>query len=270
MTQFRAMIREHALNIYVDGSSYSHPRGGGIGIRFVTIDAAGDEQAEDLQLPGYKGATNNEMELKACIVALKEVRQQRHLQAFEDIYVSTDSAYVANNYRNALFTWPKRKWRTHAGAPVVNVELWKQLIAEVKKLAAMRHHVVIQWVKGHSKDKHNRAADKLAKASARQAMNNPLSIVSVRRKLGTQTVQIGSVAMRGQRLAIRVVTNQHLPTHKLWRYKYEVLSKRSKYRSFIDVICSEHLLRDGHHYLVRVNRSVGNPMIVAVVRELER
>lgn len=65
------MVYENALNIYTDGSSYSRPRRGGIGIRYITIDEFGNEEIDDHAPPGYKEATNNEMELMACIKALE-------------------------------------------------------------------------------------------------------------------------------------------------------------------------------------------------------
>lgn len=65
------MIIEDALNVYTDGSSYSGPRTGGIGIRFITIDEHGNEKILDIEEPGFNGATNNQMELYACIQALK-------------------------------------------------------------------------------------------------------------------------------------------------------------------------------------------------------
>lgn len=65
------MVYENALNIYTDGSCYSGPRRGGIGIIFITIDEAGNEVVEEIELPGYQQATNNQMELMACIKALE-------------------------------------------------------------------------------------------------------------------------------------------------------------------------------------------------------
>jgi hypothetical protein len=54
------MVYEKALNIYTDGSSLpAAPRRGGIGILFVTINESGDEVAENIELPGHAGATNN-------------------------------------------------------------------------------------------------------------------------------------------------------------------------------------------------------------------
>ncbi len=38
------MLDDNALNIYTDGSSFSGPRAGGIGIVFVIVNDAGDEE----------------------------------------------------------------------------------------------------------------------------------------------------------------------------------------------------------------------------------
>ena len=38
------MLDDDALNIYTDGSSFSGPRVGGIGIIFVIVNSAGDEE----------------------------------------------------------------------------------------------------------------------------------------------------------------------------------------------------------------------------------
>ena len=48
------MIQE-PLKIYTDGSSYSKPRMGGIGIRFVGVDEMGDEVIEDRSYRGLRG-----------------------------------------------------------------------------------------------------------------------------------------------------------------------------------------------------------------------
>ena len=57
------MLFEDALNIYTDGSMFSAPRAGGIGIVFVIINESGDPQViNEFEYPGYRQATNNEME----------------------------------------------------------------------------------------------------------------------------------------------------------------------------------------------------------------
>ena len=122
------MIIENALNIYTDGSSLSRPRTGGIGIRFVFIYEAGEEVLQDFQFPGYKNATNNQMELYACITALKKTAKLDGLSSVAKIVIHTDSRYVVDNYKRAMFEWPKHKWCGRDERPILNTELWKKLI----------------------------------------------------------------------------------------------------------------------------------------------
>src|SRR5690242_9953586 len=49
---------ERDLHIYTDGSSLQHPRRGGAGIVFVTVDDDGEEQVDTYPVFGFEGATN--------------------------------------------------------------------------------------------------------------------------------------------------------------------------------------------------------------------
>jgi ribonuclease HI len=68
---------ERDLNIYTDGSSYQGPRRGGVGILYVTVGADGEERTDPYPLPGFAGATNQQMELCAAIEALKALATHR-------------------------------------------------------------------------------------------------------------------------------------------------------------------------------------------------
>jgi len=208
------------------------------------------------------------MELYACVVALKEAVKYQDLTPYQKIAIHTDSRYIVDNYKRALFEWAANRWRNRDGRPILNADLWKQLIKWVWKCQPRR--VAFHWVKGHSRDLHNRAADKLAKKSAKNPLNRPLSIVNVRRNTAGMSEERGSVEMHGQRLRIRVITDEFLTTQRIYKYKYEVISKGSRYFGRVDVIFSSELLKAGHHYEVRLNKQTGNPNIVTVIRELER
>jgi len=261
------MISENVLNIYTDGSSYSKPRVGGLGIIFIYTNALGeDEVIKGFEFPGYKGATNNQMELEACIVALKEASQLDDvLNRVNKIIIHTDSMYIVSNYKKAMFQWSRNKWLKRAGSPVLNADLWKELIKYMKKV---KKKVYFVWVKGHSKDIYNKEVDKLAKKSAKNPSKNHLTIVDVRRKQSRNTVEISSVKMRGQRIAIRIITSEFLKVQKIYKYKYEVISKRSKYFDNVDLIFYKELLKAGHSYLVSFNKNCKNPMISKVISEL--
>lgn len=257
------MTDENALNIYTDGSSLSSPRRGGIGIIFVFPDYMNKEE-QDFAPEGYIGATNNEMELKACIVALKQVSKFSELRQVSRIIIHTDSSYVADHYTTAVYFWSQNKWYTRAGAPVQNTDLWKELLKEANKV---RKRVDIKWVKGHSKNKHNKAVDKLAKKSAKNATKRLSGVVDVRRKLSNKKVEYGSVKMLGQKISIRIITSKYLSSpHKIWRYKYEVISKKSRFYKNVDIIYYPGPLRKRYSYSVSLNKNNDYPQISKVLQ----
>ena len=166
-----------------------------------------------------------------------------------------------------MFRWPKTKWLNRNGRPIENAELWKELVQAVKKVPP---NVRFQWVKGHSKNVHNKMVDKFAKQSAKDVQNKSLRTTAVRRKKTDRPVHVGSVKMEGQTMSVRIITDTYMRTQKLYKYMYEVLTVRSPYCGNCDYIYSELLLRAGHHYEVRVNETPDNPRIVEVLNELDR
>lgn len=259
------MVIENAINIYTDGSSLSHPRLGGIGIRLVLVDSLGQEEVEDIHLPGYAGATNNQMELHACIEGIKEAMRHPAFNKFSRIAIHSDSLYVVDNYRMALFSWSQNKWRDRHGKPVDNADLWKKLLSIIR---TSRKRVDFHWVQGHANDQHNKAADKLARQSSRNAINPPLNIIKVRRKRSTKAAEPGCIPMQNQRISVRIITDQYLRLQKCYKYKYEVISKSNPYYGNIDFVFSEIMLNAGHCYSIRFNDNPKNPMIVKMFREL--
>lgn len=262
---------ENTLEAYTDGSCLSHPRRGGIGTRFVRIDEnTGEEIIQDLSPPGYPNATNQEMEILACTTALREALSLPLPESVRRLVIWTDSAYLHDNYKRAIFEWPKRKWYRSSGGPIENAEDWKELVRYYKKAAERFEVVRIEWVRGHSKNPHNKAADRLARDSARNASNRPRKVVHVRRKHTTETVSRGSVGMEGQRLTIRVFQSGILNVQKLWRCTYEVVSPDSPFVGRVDVVFTDEdkRLDAGHTYDVRFNQDNANPRIMQVFGEI--
>jgi len=261
------MTVENAINIYTDGSSFSRPRVGGIGIRLVLVDSFGQEEVQDVQLPGYAGATNNQMELHACIEGIKEAMRHPAFNKFSRIAIHSDSLYVVDNHKMALFSWSQNKWRNRYGKPVDNADLWKKLLRIIR---TSRKRVDFHWVQGHAKDQHNKAADKLARQSSRNAINPPLNVIKVRRKRSTRSVEPGCVPMQNQRISVRIITDQYLRLQRCYKYKYEVISKSNPYYGNIDFAFSEIMLNAGHCYSIRLNDNPTNPMIVKMFKELPK
>jgi len=95
---------------------------------------------------GWSAAsTNNRMELQAVIEALKYVDPSK------SVIIRTDSQYVADAIKGSTTI-------------KTNNDLWK-LYEEI----AMSRRIKVVWVKGHSGDPHNEAADKLASQQAQLA-----------------------------------------------------------------------------------------------------
>lgn len=263
-------IDDDALTIYTDGSSYQGPRRGGVGILFVTVDDDGHERVDEYAVPGYAGATNNQMELQACIDALKALVTRRVAldpADYKKIEVRTDSRYVTDNIYAARYVWSRDHWMKRDGNPVANASLWKELVRTANRT---NRRVDFEWVKGHKSDLHNRAVDKLAKRSAQRPTRPPVSIVKVRRKRTTRALEIGSVRMRGQRATIRVITDEYLREQRMNKYMYEVVSKRSEFRGCVDVIFADSsiYLSAGHTYFVCFNKETSAPRVVKCYREV--
>lgn len=265
-------IDETAINIFTDGSSYSHPRRGGVGIVYVTVGADGHEVTEEYCPAGYSSATNNQMEIQACVEALEYLSKGYcpiDVDGFRKAVIFSDSMYVVDNVYNARFVWPRQRWTTVGGAPVANAQLWKRLIKSVDH-SGLR--VEFKWVKGHKASAGNKAADRLAKRSAKGHLQKPLSQVSVRRKQTSKSIEVGSVVPKGQRLTIRIISTEYLSVQRCWKYRYEVISKGSEFHGNVDFIYSDRAisLRDGHSYFVVLNDVAGNPRIRRMIREIAK
>jgi len=263
------IIKENILYIYTDGSSYSGPRHGGIGILYVFFDSKGIEQAIPCDENGYKEATNNEMELMAVLEGLKQTRHRTFDLKYNYIEVRTDSSYVRDNYKRAFY-WSKQKWVSKEGKPYDNAEIWKELIKLIPKLKAK---VEVIWIKGHgkgaTKDEYNDAVDKLAKKSANSPLINPsLSISTNRRKKTKEKTKIGNVIHTSQPIAIRIVMDKLLKMQDIYKYRYEVIEETSPYFGCITFAYSDKSFRAGHSYLVVFNQNPKNSRILKLITEI--
>jgi ribonuclease HI len=260
------ILDENALVIYTDGSCLPKPRRGGYGIRFLFPSKLNlPESKIDYPSISYTNATNNAMELLAVISALEYFDSLNIKNDIQRIIIYTDSKYVSNNYRTAMYTWQKSKWFLGNGAPVANAELWKKF---VKLFSRLRKRIDIEWVKGHSINHNNIAVDRIAKSSAKQALKKKFKVVNVRRKKTPSKVKYGSVNPSGQRLVIRIITSEFLHVQKMSKYQYEVLSPRSKYYQFNDVLFTRCNMKAGHSYLVSFKKNQAIATISKVIKEI--
>ena len=150
------MSQNPNVEIYTDGACRGNPGMGGWGVllRYGEIEK---------RLYGFAlETTNNRMELTAAIEALKA------LKVPADVRLWTDSKYVLQGITEWLPNWKKRNWRTSANKPVKNADLWQDLEAE-----RVRHRIDWRWVRGHSGEAGNEAADALANQAIDEYLARP-------------------------------------------------------------------------------------------------
>ena len=134
------------VTVYTDGACSGNPGPGGWGVLIVT------GASENIELNGgEKHTTNNRMELKAVIMALKEI------DLGNEITIITDSSYVQKGISEWILKWKQNGWRSSNRKPVKNKDLWVDLDDISSKFI-----IKWEWIKGHSGDPGNERADYLA------------------------------------------------------------------------------------------------------------
>lgn len=137
------------IELHTDGACLGNPGPGG----WAALLRYGERERE--LVGGEVLTTNNRMELMAAIMALEALKSPCEVE------LSTDSQYVQKGIGEWLPNWIRRGWKTAAGQPVKNQDLWMRLDA-----AAKPHAVRWKWVKGHAGHVENERVDKLARAEA--------------------------------------------------------------------------------------------------------
>lgn len=133
------------VDAYTDGACKGNPGPGGWGVLLVY-----GEHRKEL-FGGEAHTTNNRMELRAVIEALKSLKR------FADIRIHTDSQYVQKGISEWLVNWKRKDWKTADGKQVKNQDLWQEL-----DMLSSQHKVKWVWVRGHAGHPGNESADRLA------------------------------------------------------------------------------------------------------------
>ncbi|MDZ7314887.1 MAG: ribonuclease HI [candidate division KSB1 bacterium] len=139
-----------AVHFYTDGASIGNPGRGG----FAVIRIRNGDRSEWAQ--GFRLTTNNRMELLACISALESLSEPL------PVVIHCDSRYVIDNLQQGrVRRWRENGWRTAAGKPVENADLWQRLLELTERFSP-----TFDWVKGHAGSPENERCDRLAQAAA--------------------------------------------------------------------------------------------------------
>lgn len=146
-------------SLYSDGACKGNPGPGGWGAVVYFLDGTVAE------LGGRdKSTTNNRMEMQAAIEALQfflNSGQQNPCTLY------TDSEYVIKGVTSWLKGWKARGWKTAAGKPVLNQDLWERL-DELTISIRQQAGKALRWeyVKGHSGNVGNDRCDQIASSFA--------------------------------------------------------------------------------------------------------
>ena len=140
------MAEKPNVTIYTDGSCQGNPGPGG----WAAILKYGKHEREISG--GEKDTTNNRMELRAALEALRALTEPCRVTLY------TDSEYLKKGITLWMPNWKRRNWR-RKGGKLANVDLWMKLDEEIQ-----RHEIHWRWVRGHAGNVMNERVDKLAKA----------------------------------------------------------------------------------------------------------
>lgn len=136
---------QHDVEIYTDGACSGNPGAGGWGALLIYKD-------KKKKIFGYDiNTTNNQMEMKAAIEALKILKTSCKVVLY------TDSKYLQKGITEWIYKWQKNGWQTSSKKPVKNLELWQSLFDSIQ-----RHDIIWSWVRGHNNNEGNEIADQLA------------------------------------------------------------------------------------------------------------
>ncbi|MDE6104144.1 MAG: ribonuclease HI [Clostridia bacterium] len=132
--------------LYTDGACSGNPGVGGWG---AVLMFNGHEK----RISGAEDATtNNRMEVTAVIEGLKCLKEPCEV----DVY--SDSAYTVNAFEKGwIYDWKRSGWKKADNKPVLNAELWQELLS-----LSQKHKLNFIKVKGHADNEYNNICDKLA------------------------------------------------------------------------------------------------------------
>lgn len=145
------------VTIYTDGACSGNPGTGGWG---AVLMYRGFEKRICGAVPN---TTNNRMEMTAVIEGLKCLKEPCEVEVY------SDSAYTVNAFLNGWTDeWQKNGFKKADNKPVMNEDLWRELLALTKT-----HKVTFIKVKGHADNEYNNICDKLATDAVKKYNSQP-------------------------------------------------------------------------------------------------
>lgn len=158
------------MNEYVicaDGACSGNPGPGGyawIIFDLTTVPEISDETEIKAGAGSSVDTTNNIMEMRAALDALSTLDEMCVISKIDPgmVRLRFDSKYVLEGIFEWRESWKKRGWKTAAGKPVKNREIWEEIDRLFEQLKWRGFTFEKEWVKGHAGDYGNERVDSKA------------------------------------------------------------------------------------------------------------
>ncbi len=147
-------------SLYSDGACKGNPGPGGWGaVAYFTNGSVSELGGSD------PATTNNRMEMQAAIEALNFFVKSGQA---DPCTIYTDSEYVIKGITGWLKGWKNKGWKTSAGKPVLNQDLWEILDELSIQIRQQTQGKPVRWeyVKGHAGNIGNERCDTIASSFA--------------------------------------------------------------------------------------------------------
>jgi ribonuclease HI len=145
---------QYDVVIYTDGSS-DQVRAG-YGVVFTKNNRVITTFKGPLPLDIYPAQTNNQSELYAILIALKELKKHKQ------ILIKSDSNYSIKSLTEWCHGWIRNGWKTSKGMDVLNKELIMDILHELDSRNLDEKSIKFEHVRAHCGIEFNELADELA------------------------------------------------------------------------------------------------------------
>lgn len=228
------------VTIFSDGSSLGNPGPGGWGT--IVHDHKAKEVSE--LGGGNKKTTNNRMEMTAAIEAIKFLDRKKMEEA--EIEVFTDSQYLINGITKWVYGWRDNGWMTKTKVPVLNKDLWQELI-DVTEDKEIEWH----YVEGHAGIPGNERVDEIATSFAAEK-ETPLFNgkendypVDLKALIPAYAAASKKSAGAGKAYSYLSMVDGKIEMHKTWaECENRVKGKKARFKKTFSKLEEENLIKE--------------------------
>ena len=264
------MFDPHAVKIHIDGNCWENPGGaGGFAVR-VDWGCDIDRESGIVEYLGFFETTNQRMELRACIAAHKWAYEHIDELRGRRVMIVTDSMYVYESY-SWVIAWAQNDYRSSAGRPIKNEELWKELMTLRRKLGRCVR-LDIRLIARRS-DEGAKEVDRVAKTAGEMPARVDWGFRSgkVGRSRNNTKKAAKLYPAAGEEVVI-LIYNSVIARKDVQLFKFQVFDASrgdffDKFEAYAGPEIGNNLHR-GNVYRVRMNDVPRYPQILEIVEEL--